>query len=88
MGGKSEKYKDRLKLVPKDYTYSEAKTLLCNIGFNEINKGRTSGSRVMFFRESDNAKILLHKPHPGDQMKVAAIKALLNKLIELGDINE
>lgn len=88
MGGKSEKCKVRLKRVPKDYTYSEARALLCNLDFKEMNKGRTSGSRVMFFRESDNAKILLHKPHPGDQMRVVAVRELLNKLIELGDIDE
>lgn len=54
----------RLETNPKDLTYNEAKRILNNLGFFEDNKGRTSGSRVEF-RNSDNKKIQLHKPHPG-----------------------
>lgn len=88
MGGKTDNKKARLKATPKDYTYSEAKSLLRGMGFEEMSKGRTSGSRVMFYRKSDAMKILLHKPHPKDEMDIAAVKALLNKLIELGEIDE
>ena len=44
-----EKALQRLKSIPKDYTYSEAKYLLGQLGFIEDNKGKTSGSRVMFY---------------------------------------
>ena len=50
---KIDKAKERLSLHPKDYTYSEAKYLLSQLGFEEFNKGKTSGSRVKFYRASD-----------------------------------
>lgn len=64
---KIDKAKERLSLCPKDYTYSEAKYLLTQLGFQEFNKGKTSGSRVKFYRVSDQRIILLHKPHLGDE---------------------
>ena len=41
---KLEKAKARILSKPKDYTYTEAKFLLGQIGFEEFNKGKTSGS--------------------------------------------
>ena len=81
-----EKALQRLKIIPKDYTYSEAKYLLGQLGFIERNKGKTSGSRVMFYRVSDGEKILLHKPHPRDIMSVASVHDLVDTLKEIGEI--
>lgn len=81
-----DKAKERLRTRPRDYTYSEAKYLLEHLGFEEFNKGRTSGSRVKFYRESDRRIILLHKPHPGDVMSPGAIDDLVNRLVEMGEI--
>ena len=50
-----EKAKGRLLALPRDYTYSEAKYLLGQLKFVEDNKGKTSGSRVKFYRASDGA---------------------------------
>lgn len=86
--GKKEKMIRRLLACPSDYTYSEAIALSASFGYQERNKGSTSGSRVMLFRESDRKKILLHKPHPGDIMKPYAVKQLLQHFVENGDINE
>ena len=83
---KYEKAKQRILLKPKDYTYTEAKYLLLQIGFEEYNKGRTSGSRVKFYRKSDNRVILLHKPHPGDVMKQGAVKQLVDYLVLIGEL--
>lgn len=83
---KLDKAKKRLREEPKDYTYSEARYLLNQLGFIEYNKGKTSGSRVKFFRAVDNKIVLLHKPHPGDEMDIGAVKALSLYLIELGEI--
>ena len=47
---KFEKAKERILGKPKDYTYTEAKAFLSQLGFEEYNKGKTSGSRVKFFR--------------------------------------
>ena len=78
----------RLRSLPKDYTFKEAESLLKSLGFEKRNKGRTSGSRVGFFRHADQMVILLHKPHPGDIMDSAATKGLKEKLEERGDLNE
>lgn len=83
---KLDKAKKRLREEPRDYTYSEARYLLNQLGFAEYNKGKTSGSRVKFFRSSDNKMILLHKPHPGDEMSVGAIRELALYLSELGEL--
>ena len=81
---KIDKAKKRLSSLPKDYTYSEAKYLLSQFGFEEFNKGKTSGSRVKFYRAMDQRIILLHKPHPGDVMSPGAIRDLAAHLEEIG----
>lgn len=83
---KFEKAKERIVSKPKDYTYTEAKALLSQLGFVEYNKGKTSGSRVKFYREKDQKIVLLHKPHPGDVMKSGAVKDLAEFLFNLGEL--
>lgn len=83
---KFEKAKERIKSKPKDYTYAEAKSLLSQMGFVEYHKGKTSGSRVKFYREEDQKIILLHKPHPDDIMKPGAVRDLLEFLVSLGEL--
>ncbi len=78
----------RILSCPRDYTYSEAKALAAQLGYQEKNKGSTSGSRVLFYRERDKRKIILHKPHPGDVMKPYAVKQLLDAFKGNGDIDE
>ena len=81
-----EKAIERLKSVPKDYTYSEAKYLLGQLGFVETNKGKTSGSRVKFVRYSDGEFILLHKPHPSDVLIYKSVYGLKSFLERIGEI--
>lgn len=84
---KRNKAIERISKVPKDYTYTEAKALMSMLGFIECTKGRTSGSRVSFYREADKKIIMLHKPHPGDVMKVGAVKQLVGFLKEVGELS-
>lgn len=56
------------------------------LGYQESNKGKTSGSRVVFCRERDKAVIILHKPHLGNIVKKYAIRQLLETLKERGDL--
>ena len=81
-----DKAKERLKTIPRDYTYSEAKYLLGQLGFIESNKGKTSGSRVKFYRASDSTLILMHKPHPSDIMPTKAVRDLAETLKGLGEL--
>lgn len=84
MGNKQDKARDRLKSVPKDYTFTEARSLLASLEFTEYNKGKSSGSRVMFAK--NGVKILLHKPHPGNEMKQYAVRQLKEQLEKMGEL--
>lgn len=79
---KFSKAKKRILSVPSDYTYGEIKYLLGKLKFYESNKGKTSGSRVKFYRESDQKVIMLHKPHLGDIMDKGAVEDIVRKLKE------
>ena len=83
---KFEKAKERILGKPKDYTYTEARYLLGKMGFDEFNKGKTSGSRVRFYRERDRKVVLLHKPHPEDVMDRGAVSGLVDYLEEIGEL--
>ncbi len=80
---KADKLIYKLKTKPKDFTYDEAKKLLNKLGFYEDNKGKTSGSRVVFIKSDDlTKKIELHKPHPGNILKLYQIKYIIKSLEE------
>ena len=61
--GQKEKLISKLKSNPKDFTFDEAETLLGYFSYGRSNKGRTSGSRIMFV-SAEHPSILLHKPLP------------------------
>ena len=77
-----EKAKQELLKCSKNYTYDDAKALLRKLGFEEKSKGKTSGSRVMFYRESDKRIILIHKPHSENTMDTGSVKDLIKCLKE------
>ena len=81
-----EKLKERARALPSDFTYSEMKRLLEHMGFAEKNKGRTSGSRVCFFRDMDQREIMIHKPHPDNTLKRVSLKQLVDQLKEWGEL--
>lgn len=83
---KHEKLVERLLSKPKDFQYDEAKTLLEHFGFEERNKGNTSGSRVEFVKDKDT--ILMHKPHPDGDLAHYQVKQLIEKLKEWKLIND
>lgn len=77
---KKEKIIERLKSKPKDFTYDEAKQVLNMFGFAEYNKGKTSGSKVIFKNELKNIDIALQKPHPNNILKPYQINEIIKKL--------
>lgn len=80
---KKEKLIQRLKSRPKDFTFDDAETLLNYLDYVRSNKGKTSGSRIMFV--SDNhGSILLHKPHPQKELKFYQVKQLIEILEQEG----
>ncbi|MCD8009984.1 MAG: type II toxin-antitoxin system HicA family toxin [Lachnospiraceae bacterium] len=79
--GQKEKLIRKLQSKPKDFTFEEAEKLLGYFDYRRSDKGRTSGSRVMFICE-DRSPILLHKPHPRKELLEYQVKQLIEKLKE------
>ena len=82
--GQKDKLIAKLKSNPKNFTFEEAETLLGYFNYYRSNKGKTSGSRVMFCSEKYASKILLHKPHPRKELLEYQIKQLINLLEQEG----
>lgn len=80
--GKLEKMINHLKSNPKDFTFEEMQTLLLALGFELSNKGKTSGSRVKFYK--DGVFIILHKPRPRKELLSYQIKQIIEILSEEG----
>ena len=81
---KHDKLLERLLGNPKDFTYDELKRLLSGFGYGEENRGRTSGSAVMFYHAETQDKISIHKPHPGNIIKGYVIKLVIEHLQKSG----
>jgi len=79
---KKKKLLERLETLPKDFTFNEHCTLMGLLDFEMSNKGRTGGSRVIFF--NDDICIRLHKPHPGNELKTYQVKQVFEFLKDNG----
>ena len=77
---KKEKLIERLKRIPKDFTFDETCTLLESCGYIMSNKGKTSGSRVKFYL--DKKVYTMHKPHPRNIINEASMNNILEFLID------
>ena len=73
----------KLKSHPRDFTFTEAETLLGYFSFTRSDKGKTSGSRVIF-TSAEHGMILLHKPHPRKELLEYQVKQLREKLEQEG----
>ena len=77
---KKEKLVDKLKSKPRAFTFEDAESLLGMLGYKRRNKGKTSGSRVIYVNEKSGAKILLHRPHPEKELREYQVKQLIEHL--------
>ena len=82
--GKKEKLIARLKSNPKDFTFDDAETLLGFFNYVRSNKGKTSGSRVIFVSTDHPAKIMMHKPHPQNELREYQVRQLIEILEQEG----
>ena len=82
--GQKEKLIARLKSIPKDFTFDEAELLLGYLTYRRYNKGKTSGSRVIFISDEYKSKILLHKPHPRKELLEYQVRQLVEQLEQEG----
>lgn len=72
---------NKLKQCPKTFKWVDLRSLLIKSGFSET---QGAGSRVRFFNKKYNCAIILHKPHPGNEVKQYVIRDLRNTLIKMG----
>lgn len=75
---KKEKLIKRLKSNPKDFSINEADTLMKMLGYSKSDKGRTSGSRIMYTK--GNSVIIMHRPHPGNILKSYQVRQIREHL--------
>ncbi len=73
----------RLKSRPKDFTWEELARLLESLGYTEAKAGKTGGSRRRFVHPTA-PMLALHKPHPGNIVKLYVIDDVLRLLKEEG----
>lgn len=78
-----EKLVARFKGRPKDFTWDELVRLLEGLGYVEAQAGKTGGSRRRFVH-ADAPAMALHKPHPGNIVKMYVIDDVLRVLTEEG----
>ena len=79
-----EKLIAKLKSNPKDFTFEDTESLLRYFSYHRNNKGKTSGSRVMFTSDKYQSKILLHKPHSRKELLDYQVKQLIELLEQEG----
>jgi len=84
---KIDKLIARLLLRPADFTWDELVNVLGYLGYKELKKGKTGGSRRKFANEGKQI-INLHKPHPGNIVKRYMIDQVIAVLKENGNIND
>lgn len=82
--GQKEKLIAKLRSNPRDFTFEEAETLLGYFTYKRNNKGKTSGSRVMFTSSEYKTKIILHKPHPRKELLAYQVRQLIEFLEQEG----
>ena len=67
-------------MLKQDLTYPELRTLLEHLGYREI---QGQGSRVSFYYEHLDDMLDLHKPHPGNELKLYQVRLVQQKLREI-----
>ncbi|MFW5762120.1 MAG: type II toxin-antitoxin system HicA family toxin [Cyclobacteriaceae bacterium] len=77
---KIDKLIQRLLSRPRNFTYDELVKVLNHFGYDEIKKGKTAGSRRAFVNEVTKHVVRLHKPHPGNILKMYVIDYVIGEL--------
>ena len=74
---------EKLKRRPRDVSRSELTTLLAGLGYVEVRRGKTGGSRRRF-THATGATMSLHAPHPGNVLKAYQVELVLETLEQEG----
>ncbi len=76
---KIEKLISRFETAKNDFTWKELCRLLEGIGYAEV---QGAGSRVKFDNGNPDQRVNLHRPHPGNKVKVYIVRELRRNLKE------
>ena len=79
-----DKLTEKLLSKTRDFTFDDLITLLNYYGYTLNNKGRTSGSRVMFTNKELPTVIILHKPHERKELLDYQMKQVIDILRKEG----
>lgn len=74
---KLEKLIAKLLNEQASFTWQELETLLRRLGYQQL---QVQGSRIKFHNGDPRAMINLHKPHPGNELKVYAKRQVIEQL--------
>lgn len=74
---KAEKLLEGLENAKNTFSYKDLVVLLGQLGYEKF---EMAGSRVRFFNAETEHIILLHRPHPGNEIKGGALKAVKQAL--------
>ena len=77
----AEKLLEKLtaKPTPRNFSWDDLVTLLGRLGYQEI-KG--SGSRRKFVHSATKHSVMLHKPHPGNNLKIYQVNQVIDSINE------
>ncbi|MFQ9231431.1 MAG: type II toxin-antitoxin system HicA family toxin [Collinsella sp.] len=73
---------------PSTYRFADFLKVMASYGFEMDTKGRTSGSRIRFYRPSDGRIFVMHAPHPSDELTAGTIRNIVRFLQDAGDNHE
>lgn len=78
---KKEKLLQKLSNSKNTFLYKDLVTLLGQLGYEKL---EGDGSRVRFYNNDLNHLMLLHRPHPENEVKGGALKAIKHELKNRG----
>ena len=79
-----ERLAEQLMACPRTFRFDDAVRVMAWYGFALDEKGRTSGSRIRLYREQDGRTLIMHAPHPGNELRAAAVRNMVMFLREAG----
>lgn len=85
---RTDKLIAQLLSCPSTYRHTDFLKVMASYGFEMDNKGKTSGSRIRFYRPSDGRMFVMHAPHPSDELTAGTIRNIVRFLQDVGGIHE
>lgn len=77
----SEKLLEKLRNARNTFPYKDLVVLLNQLGYE---KQEMAGSRIRFYHTQIQSMILLHRPHPENEIKGGALRAVKQTLKQEG----